>query len=510
MIRTVLSQELMIIVPHDERLLAMHCSQFSQHLARVLRALGCGRKKGASNMTYRAKAAIVFGVVICLPLAAACSSSSREQANSGVPAGGNSGEILANVRPGQSAKSYLPASVVTWPGASCSLHPEGSANPAESIPVFADDDGVARFYAVRASAEDATRRLSLDCHDDDGRTGTYPVDLESDFTFQPRQPLVAPSSASLRPALVGDPLLYSQSELLEAGYGLRPDPGKNPEGYAHWLKSTTRPLRLVKSKARELPVSFAPSSLPGPIPCIICFPTTTTTWAQDWGGPALTGYVFSTPTFVLATAEIQVPTAIPGGDGTTYASGGMWTGVGGLGSPLIQSGVGIFTSPTAANYAAFVQYPPGQSRGRFLFNVHPTDIILAEAWSCDGYGTLTANGEYGCFWLWNETTGQFQACESLASDCPPVHGTGGFNGGTADFIFEKPAGWPYLPDYFCCATITGSAEDSQGNWHNFSTDNIDLFRLYGYGTGSFQELEFVHILSSNQVLFQFNERSGGH
>jgi len=58
--------------------------------------------------------------------------------------------------------------------------------------------------------------------------------------------------------------------------------------------------------------------------------------------------------------------------------------------------------------------------------------------------------------------------------------------------------------------MTGSAEDSQGNWHNFSTDNIDLFQLYGYGTGSFEQLEFIHILSSNQVQFSFNERSGGH
>jgi hypothetical protein len=429
--------------------------------------------------------------------------------NSSVPESGNTAKPR---------KSYLPASAITWPGATCSLHPEGSTDPGETIPVLADEDGIARFYAVRASAEEVTRRLSLDCHDEEGRVGNYPVDLDSDFTFQMHEPMVTPSSDSLRPALIGDPLQYSQSELLEGGYGLRPDPAENPDAYDRWLKAATRPLRWVKSKARELPVSFGPTSISqSPVGCTVCHPPTTTTkWSTDWGGPALLGNnTLGTILFTIVSAEIKVPTAIPGGDGTGNADAGLWAGLGGLSNdasdnPLIQSGVAIRTSPTAASYVAFLQYWPAQSNAWGLFNVNQGDTISVQAWACDASGNVSTTGEYGCFWAWDETTGRVQTCYSSASPSCPVHGSGGFKGDTAEFILEKPQGASYLPDYSCCATATGSAKDSQGAWHNFASDSIDVFQLYGFGTGHFEQLQLVQILSPNEVQFQFNDQSGGH
>ncbi len=45
------------------------------------------------------------------------------------------------------------ASVQALPGLQCSLYPEGSA-PSTGLTVFTDDDGYARFHAVRAAAGD--------------------------------------------------------------------------------------------------------------------------------------------------------------------------------------------------------------------------------------------------------------------------------------------------------------------------------------------------------------------
>jgi hypothetical protein len=82
---------------------------------------------------------------------------------------------------------------------------------------------------------DAVQRLTLDCTDSDGPTSTCPVDLMADDTFTPRE------RGKDRPALTGDPLSYTRSELIEAGYGLRPDPDKDRAAYARWL-TAARPL----------------------------------------------------------------------------------------------------------------------------------------------------------------------------------------------------------------------------------------------------------------------------
>jgi hypothetical protein len=109
--------------------------------------------------------------------------------------------------------------------------------------------------------------------------------------------------------------------------------------------------------------------------------------------------------------------------------------------------------------------------------------------------------------MWDENTGQF--CDNSSPACSPSPGTGGFNGSTAEFIFEKQG--DYLPDYWCCAIMRNAgAKDSYGSWHDFSTDSVDLFELYGFGTGSFKQLEFVNMTPPQQVQFSFNERSGGH
>ena len=113
--------------------------------------------------------------------------------------------------------------------------------------MFTDDDGYARFHAVRATASDAVQRLALDCTDSAGKSYSYSVDLTSDDTFAPRPLNLANERGTDRPALKGDPLSYSQSELIQAGYGLRPDP-TDTAAYARWLAAASTPGRMLESK----------------------------------------------------------------------------------------------------------------------------------------------------------------------------------------------------------------------------------------------------------------------
>jgi len=129
--------------------------------------------------------------------------------------------------PSAPKKFYTPASVYAAPGLQCKLYAAGSA-PAAVLDVSTDDDGYARFHAVRAAGGDTVKQLNLDCTDSAGHSSYYFVDLTSDDTFAPRPLNLANERGIDRPALKGDPLSYSPSELIKAGYGLRPDPKKDP------------------------------------------------------------------------------------------------------------------------------------------------------------------------------------------------------------------------------------------------------------------------------------------
>src|SRR5271156_6682922 len=60
------------------------------------------------------------------------------------------------------------ASVRVNVGTSCVLHPEGVTDPKQSIHVGVDEDGVARFEAVRATSQSSIDKLTLDCTDSSG------------------------------------------------------------------------------------------------------------------------------------------------------------------------------------------------------------------------------------------------------------------------------------------------------------------------------------------------------
>jgi hypothetical protein len=201
------------------------------------------------------------------------------------------------------------------------LYAAGS-NASKGIPVSTDDDGYARFYAVKPVTSGAVQGLTMDCKDAEGKASSYTVDLTSSDTFVPH-PLNPESERGVdRPALKGDPQSYSQSQLIQSGYGLRPDKDKDPAAYARWLATATKPGKMLQEKHPDLHSH-----------------TVTSSAAPWWVGSAMTG----APEYLSTEATFNVPKAIPGGDQTTTTEIALWNGLGGFGtgSGLIQGGVSL-------------------------------------------------------------------------------------------------------------------------------------------------------------------------
>ena len=382
--------------------------------------------------------------------------------------------------PAPVAKVFTAASISAAPGSECELYPEGSTDPADHIPVFADEDGIARFYAVRATAADTVRKLVLDCKDAAGKPATYAVDLQSDATFAARTFDLAAAPGLDRPALQGDPLKYTQAELLQAGYGLRPDPVKSAAAYRNWLDAASRSGRRLQgrqpSKARRKPLAPA---------------TVYSTQAPNWTGAVLNG----AQDYVVSVALFNVPTAIPGGDGTGSTGISIWNGLGGYGTGggLIQGGVQIFTNSMSASYVTFREYCCGDPDSN-TYKVSPTphagDQIFSEEWYCDATGAADLQGGYGCTFLEDETTGGIFSCTSKKdAACLSVKALPSFTlGEAADFVIEMEQG-PAFTAFTPAVTMQGTAYSSALGVFSDVTTDPTVFRLIDFTNSPLTEMQ---------------------
>ncbi len=373
--------------------------------------------------------------------------------------------------------SYQPASILALPELQCKLYPTGGDPASEGVPVYTDDDGYARFYAVRATTSGAVRSLILDCTDPAGKPSRYSVDLTAENTFAPRPVNLAKERGTDRPALQDDPLSYTQSELIESGYGLRPDPG-DTAAYARWLASATKSGRMLEAKRPSLHDY-----------------TVTSSQAPAWVGSVLTGK----PNYISTDANFNVPTAHPGGDQTTKTEIAIWNGLGGFGtgSGLIQGGVNLYTTPTAASYGSWREYCCGNADSNGYggaFVPKPGDEIFSQEWYCDAKGNLNLNGGYGCTYLHDLTSGAILSC-TLAAGKPcwsvkalplcsasPKTANCMTIGRAAEFVIENQS--PQVSststaftDFTPQVTMTGSAYSSQTNKYSQTVNNDSTVSL---------------------------------
>jgi hypothetical protein len=398
------------------------------------------------------------------------------------------------------------ASVDVPAGNTCVLQPEGNADPRQSIPVKADADGVVRFQAVRPTLPNSVDRLALVCTDSGGNDSTYSIDLRSGGTFAPRP--FDPSSANLafRPALTGDPLSFTQQELIQAGYGLRPDPTANPDGYQRWLTAVSVPAYKLRSAAgtsstrprsRQL-ASVKETSDMSPQATVREDPLDTTVSPvpsgrsdAGWTGAVLKGSYQKNATsaqtysYVSNEAMFVVPTVFPGGLGTGATQMSIWTGLDH--AALFQAIVWVDTTATTQFFSIhrqdFASNDPAQTYdGEGIdFTPNSGDLIYAQEWYCDGKGNVNLSGGYACSTITDVTQAVEWECDQAnSSECQsfaikPAFLANGQLGKQAEFIIEgdtdevtgncpnsKTNCYDEWPD-FLPVTMTGSASVVKGS-----------------------------------------------
>jgi hypothetical protein len=364
----------------------------------------------------------------------------------------------ANRSPAQS--EMTPATVHARARLSCHLSPKGNAR-SDGIPVYTDDDGYARFYAMKLKTNSELRHQLLSCIDEKGIQSVFAVDLASDDIFAPHPLPISGERGRARPSLRGDPFAQSDLELIQSGYGIRPNPADDPWAYLSWLTAASTPGRTLLAKRTDH-LKHQPIVLQAPF----------------WTGSVLTG----APNYLSIQGMLNVPTAIAGGDQTTYTITSIWNGLGGFGtgSGLIQSGIDLFTSPTSASYLSFREYCCGDPNSNGYgggFAPNPGDVIYVQNWYCDGQGRVSLNGGYGCSFLHDLTSSVILNCSSASGSpcwsvralplCSTNPGTPNCMtlGQSAEFIAENASPQATPPttaftDFTPTVRLTGSARSS--------------------------------------------------
>lgn len=369
-----------------------------------------------------------------------------------------------------------PAAVVAVANARCQLHAVGDTT--DSVPVLVGDDGIARFHTLRAAADSSVEPLTLDCTDERGVTRAFTVDPRDEALFGAHATTES-AVVGARKALTGDPMRYSQGELIRAGYGFRPDPTVNPDGYRRWLASATAPARQLKVDQRAF-TARKPYSQVKPMTTIINGTAPNWTGAVLVGAPSLPATAAGAPSYVMTEATFNVPAGIPSGDRTGNTGISIWNGLGGFGTGggLIQSGIQMFTSTTSASYIMFREYCCGDGPSNNYtptFTPAPGDSIFSEDWYCDANGEFNVNGGYGCSFMHDITQNAYFTCVSPSdTSCASVAALSGFVvGKAAEFIIELEVG-PAFTDFSPGVTISGTAGVAYGNSSTISlTETIN-------------------------------------
>lgn len=419
---------------------------------------------------------IKYSIAAAALLAAACSGESGASV-SGAPSSGES--VSASSLPGAPAQTELSGARLTpaWakvaPGAECSLHLAGDADPSHALHLFADDDGVVSFAADSQASSDAAQAV-LDCNEA-GVAHPYAVDFR-DAAIRTRPAIARRADAVIRPALSGDPRLVTQAELVKGGYPLRPDPDRSPAMYATWLRAVSTPTELVGRGfvARAGVDTHYGNGASG-----------TLKEESPWGGAELNAGT----SYSVVVAQWTLPSSIPSvSQGGVYTAP-IWAGLDGDtdhgGSPdVIQAGttfevIGIQLGKTSlvASYGGvfgWAEYysPTGTAAPTTPYTAGITisigETIMVEAYPCDSNGNANMHGGYAFFEVEDVTTGK--ATTTTAGNFIKAPDNQ-FVGGTAEFIIEKEVNGNLLAPYGTI-DIVGLAGGTDGNLHDFASDPV--------------------------------------
>ncbi|HSY22784.1 MAG TPA: laminin G domain-containing protein [Polyangiaceae bacterium] len=356
-----------------------------------------------------------------------------------------------------------------------------------------DEDSVARFKAPRGRFPGGYTRLTLDCTRHDGNTTTYSVDLQAEATFAPRPFDGSRTTLALRPPLVGDPLSFTQNELLDKGFSIRPDPASAPADYARWLRTTTTPMYKLRTAAPDGPIAE------GEVPfekkdAVPIGPTSYKGFAQPWTGALLQGSYDPSiqQAYAYAGTAFYVPPVTPSTGGNTEIS--IWAGL----DNVFQAIVWVPDAPGAQDSIArqcFLCSGGGGNTQGVNFTPAPNDDIWEQVWYCDANGNIDSGGGHACSAITDLTQNVAWLCTKandpncVSEDIAPTT----LHGGQADFVVEidtdeisgfgYPDAWPNFNEF----TLSTDAIVTQGNsstgYHVNSWNDPSVEFLADWGSG---------------------------
>jgi hypothetical protein len=345
--------------------------------------------------------------------------------------------VRLTVSPG--IQSAIP--IKTLPNAVCTLQPEGSKDPAQSLRLYADKEGIIRFYARPASRSDVHARLTARCQAG-GQVAVIPVELRADTSPIPSMPApvdLDPRSrsgaSSVRPPLEGDPAQVPQEVLRQRGYPPRPDPIKAPGAYATWLKAVSKPSTFIVPQDVRSERVHGPAKLTGK-----AGPAT----SYSWSGYAATG---SPGAYSLVAGEWFIPSV--SGEPGSSAYSLLWIGLDGLndqyGNPCTDQTCVVVQDGTAQNvldinflgvefqiseYYPFYELFPDGEYEITDYQVNVFDEMFSEVFF---------DGSIGWFCLEDITASTYTIkSESLADALARAGSSATFVGNTAEWILEGP------------------------------------------------------------------------
>lgn len=376
------------------------------------------------------------------------------------------------------------ASIDAPADSNCMLHPEGNQDPNESLHVYADEDGVVRFLAVRPTGPNSVQRLTLDCTGPNQGAKTYAIDLRSELTFKPRPFDPSRTTLAVRPALTGDPRRFTTGELLQAGYGLRPDPAKDPNAYQEWLAAASVPAYKLRSDRTLVwfPISRQADLGPtaDPPESVSKSPSVGWTGAVLYGSFQKKATAAETISYGSSSASLVIPKLTPG----PVAAATIWNGL----DNVFQALVDVRTTATIAyfgiHHQTFDKHSGHTDTAGTRFTPQTGDHVSMEEWYCDAKGNLNLRGGYECTNMVDTTQhAQWECDKAGSSDCPSYKLDAGYLGNgklgwQTEFIIEddsKHAGeWPN----FSPVTMHGSADVIVGN----GTKGTGRFVSMNYGS----------------------------
>jgi peptidase A4-like protein len=434
-------------------------------------------------MTIR-RTTIAFALGLgLLTIGFACDES--EQTNSGTsPATALSTGSMA---PPMALSPALPAtigdhklSVRTSPGAQCWLHAQGSPAAAQSKPYHADGNGLIRFYldSVSEQATDRGSFLQLDCTAQNGAVlPPQLVDPIAAASFEQSVAAEIEASATLRPALTGDPNAPSQTALLKNGYPIRPDPSDHVH-YQRWLKAVSIPLRMLPSATVPIPGVKETANQTGS--------------NASWAGPVVTnpGTQYLSVSGEFTVPAIKTPGVLENMPQEIFS---FWTGLdgfsgdgskdvcqAGMESDVSNAGLGVYTW---FDFAWIDWAGQGnQFENGLSLAVNTGNNIIVTVWVGNADQSNNVNGFYCWAFVYNTTIGQAQTVSYQHPADANYFGT------SAEWIVERPLlcqwffGWSCGFEglaHFANTQMTNTvAHDVHFNLHTPMTDSGSILSMY--------------------------------